>query len=454
MPEFKIVYGRSGSGKTTYIFEKIKEKIKDNNKIFIIVPEQFSFSAEKHLLNCIDENSSINAEVLTLSRMATRVIEETKGKLERHLSKVGKAMILYDVLERQKDKMNFLKSSEKNLELAINTVNEIKKHNANNLQIDALISNINDPYLERKLKDVQLILEGYESKISQKYLDEADMLSILAENIEEVSFFNDSIIFIDEFAGFTPSEYVIIEKLCTLAKEITVTVCTDCLQTVEKDESIFYFNELTSEKLLAIADRTGCHIEKINLGESKKFNSEELRFLEEKLYPFIREGEDTKPKKYEKETKDISLFEAKNPYTEVEFVANKIIELVREEGFRFKDIAIVSGNMETYTNSLKAIFEQYEIPVFIDEKKDVDHNILMRFIVSLLNILSSNFSYDAMFSYIKSGLVDADDEEIFKLEKYVNKWGIRGSKWYKGDFEFEEKNEAQERINKTRVKIK
>ena len=93
--EFKIVYGRSGSGKTTYIFNEIKEKIKENHKIFIIVPEQFSFSAEKHLLDTIEENSSINAEVLTLSRMADRVIEETEGNLKTHLSKVGKAMILY-----------------------------------------------------------------------------------------------------------------------------------------------------------------------------------------------------------------------------------------------------------------------------------------------------------------------------------------------------------------------
>jgi len=48
--EFKIVYGRSGSGKTTYIFNSIREKIKGKNKIYIVVHEQFSFSAETRFI--------------------------------------------------------------------------------------------------------------------------------------------------------------------------------------------------------------------------------------------------------------------------------------------------------------------------------------------------------------------------------------------------------------------
>ena len=450
--EFRLVYGRSGSGKTTYIFNEIKEKIKETNKIFIIVPEQFSFSAEKHLLDTIEENSSINAEVLTLSRMADRVIEETEGKLKTHLSKVGKAMILYDCLENNKSKMNFLKSSDKNLDLAINTINEFKKHNVDGEAIDKIIKNTDNQYLKLKLQDVQEILEGYENRIADNFLDESDSLSKLACNIEEVDFFNDAIIYIDEFAGFTPNEYTIIEKLCTLAKEVTVTVCTDIVEKVNSpDESIFYFNEITVEKLLEIAKREGCFVQKINLDEPKKFQSDELRLFERELYPFVKENAEVVT--CNEKTKDIELFIAKNPYSEIEYVANKILELVKKEEYRFKDFAIVSGNMESYSNSLKAIFERYEIPVFIDEKKDINHNILMKFIVSLLNIFVANFSYESMFSYIKSGVLKLEEDEIFEFEAYVKKWGIRGQKKYIQDFAYEEKNGKQDRINETRKKI-
>lgn len=442
--EFKIIYGRSGTGKTTYIFNQIKEKIKQKNKIYIIVPEQMSFVAEQHLLNTIDTNSSINAEVLTLSRMADRVISETIGNLQTHLSKIGKSMIIYDALDNQKDKMNFLKSSDKNLELVQRTITEFKKHNVDKENLSKAINNLEDKYLQLKLSDIKNVLDKYQEKIQGSYIDEADSLTILAENIELVDFFTDSIIYIDEFAGFTPIEYKIIEKLCTLAKEITITVCTDSLENVENlDDSIYYFNQITAEKLLDIAKKTGSYIEKINIDEIKKFKSQELLSLAENLYT-------NNTKKYTEKTQDIQLFIAQNPHYEVENVAQNILDLVKNKNYRYKDIAVVSADIENYSEDIKAIFEEYNIPVFIDEKKDVSQNILMKYIISLLNIYANNYSYESMFSYIKSGILEIPANKIFLLENYVKKWGIRGSKWYKSDFEFEEKNDIQDEVNKTK----
>lgn len=445
--EFKLVYGRTGSGKTTYIFDEIKNKIEQKNKIYIIVPEQFSFSVENHLLNVIEENSSINAEVLTLSRMADRVISETIGNNRVHLSKVGKSMIIYDVLDKQKNKLNFLRSSEKNMELALNMVTELKKHNIDSALLSDTIEKIDDKYLKLKLSDANNILKVYQQRIEQNYIDESDALNLLADNIEQTDFFNDSIIYIDEFAGFTPNEYQIIEKLCTLAKELTVTVCTDSLELMDnKEDSLFYFNSITAEKLLDIAKKTGSYIEKVNLDDVKKFKNDELKFLEKAIYAdenFV----------FENNTTNVILDSYKNPYSECENIAQKIYKIVKEEKYRYRDIAVVMDNMETYVDDIKEVFNKYNIPIFIDEKKDVNNCILIKFVVSLFNIFTSNFSYEAMFSYIKSGVLDIEEDDIFLLEKYVNKWGIRGSKWYKQDFEYEEKNDQQDKINKIRLSI-
>lgn len=445
--EFKLVYGRTGSGKTTYIFDEIKNKIEQKNKIYIIVPEQFSFSVENHLLNVIEENSSINAEVLTLSRMADRVISETIGNNRVHLSKVGKSMIIYDVLDKQNNKLNFLRSSEKNMELALNMVTELKKHNIDSALLSDTIEKIDDKYLKLKLSDANNILKVYQQRIEQNYIDESDALNLLVDNIEQTDFFNDSIIYIDEFAGFTPNEYQIIEKLCTLAKELTVTVCTDSLELMDnKEDSLFYFNSITAEKLLDIAKKTGSYIEKVNLNDVKKFKNDELKFLEKAIYAdenFV----------FENNTTNIVLDSYKNPYSECENIAQKIYKIVKEKKYRYRDIAVVMANMETYVDDIKEVFNKYNIPIFIDEKKDVNNCILIKFVVSLFNIFTSNFSYEAMFSYIKSGVLDIEEDDIFLLEKYVNKWGIRGSKWYKQDFEYEEKNDQQDKINKIRLSI-
>ena len=305
--EFRIIYGKSGSGKTTEIFKEIKEKIKDKNKIYIVVPEQFSFSAENHLLETIDGNSSINAEVLTLSRMADRVIQEVLGNVTSHLSKIGKSMIVYDAIDSLKKNMNFLRSSDKNLELALRMITEFKKHNVNYKMLEDTIEKVDDKYLQLKLTDTKNILEKYQKRIEGNYIDEADRLDLLAQNIELVDFFNDAVIYIDEFAGFTPNEYQIIEKLCTLAKEITVTICTDSLEKVDNmDESIYYFNKITADRLIEIAERNGCFIDRIDMGEPKKFLSKELQNLEKSIYS-------VSPTKWEDETDDISIFSAQTP---------------------------------------------------------------------------------------------------------------------------------------------
>lgn len=76
----KIIYGRSGSGKSTYIFNEIANKIKNSisRKIYIITPEQFSFTAEKKLLDAVSTSAVISAEVLTFNRMAYRVMKEIR----------------------------------------------------------------------------------------------------------------------------------------------------------------------------------------------------------------------------------------------------------------------------------------------------------------------------------------------------------------------------------------
>lgn len=445
--EFKIVYGRSGSGKTTYIFNSICEKIKGKNKIYIVVPEQFSFSAENHLLDIIDGNSSVNAEVLTLSRMADRVIENTVGNGKSHLSAIGKSIIIYDVIDSLKNNMNFLSNSDKNLELATRMITEFKKHNVKSEDFDLLEDKIDDKYLKLKLEDSKKILEKYQSRISENYIDEADSLEILADNIEKSNLFNDAIFYIDEFAGFTPSEYQVIDKLCRIAREMTITLCTDSLENVENvEENLFYFNNITGEKLLDIAKRNGCFIDKVNLEESKRFESKELQILEKNIYKVDND-------KFVEFTSDINLFIAKNLESEVENVARNIVNLVRKKSYRFRDIAVVCNNIDTYSSDIKAVFNKYEIPVFIDEKKDINNNILMKYIISLLNILTTNFSYESMFSYIKSGMLDLDEEDIYILENYVNKWGIRGSKWHKEEFVYEEKNNLQDKLNEIRKKI-
>ncbi len=444
---FRIIYGRAGTGKSEYCYREIAQKIKKENKILIITPEQFSFTEEKKLMDAIDTQAVFNAEVVTLSRMAYRVISEIGGKNETNLSKCGKAMLIYSILSNNKNELKFLGKTDENVDMLDTAITEFKKHGISVEQLKQEIENQEDIYLKNKLQDLNVVYNGFEEQLAGKYIDETDLLTILAENIDKTDMFKDAVIYIDEFAGFTSQEYHIIEKLIQIAKQVTITICTDGLHEIKNpDTDIFYSNEVTVTKLLEVAQNCDVKIEEIKLEETYRFKNSELKHLEKNLY-------ENKPQKYNSQIKNIQLFLAKNQYSEIEEVARNVLKLVRDEGYRYRDISIITKNITTYSSLARAIFDKYDIPIFIDENRDLNQNIVIQYILGILEIFIKNWSYEAVFNYIKTGFSNIEEDDIFKLEKYCLKWGIKQNKWKK-EFtygNYEEKDKADiERLEQIR----
>ena len=451
----RLIYGKAGSGKSSYCFSEIASLIGKENgeKIYIVTPEQFSFTAEKKLMEEMERlgsSAAISAEVITLSRMAYRVIQEVGDNTE-HLSKCGKAMLIYSILSNNQKNLKFLGKSDENIDLSMRAITEFKKHGVG---VENLLDEINETknlYLKNKLQDMVCIYQEFEEKISGSYIEDTDLLTILAENISKVDLVKNSIIFIDEFAGFTYQEYQVIKEMLALAKQVNITMCIDNLDfNTNPDIDIYYPNKLTAKRLLDLAKENDIGTEEfVHLETEPRFKTEELRFLSNNLY-------NPKSTKYGKDVENLSLFLAKNEYSEVEEVAKKIQKLVREENICYNDISIITKNIEGYSSLVRAIFKEYDIPVFIDEKRDLNQNIIVQYILSILEILTKNFSSESIFSYIKLGFFDFEKEEIFKLENYCNKWDIKLNKWKK-DFIYEldnenKKNEVQ-RLNEIRKEI-
>lgn len=443
----RLICGRSGTGKSELCLNEVIENLNNENKIYIITPEQFSYSVEKKLIDKAPNGAVLNAEVLTFKRMAYRVENEVGGVINTNLSKSGKAMLIYDILLEQKNNLKFLGKSEQNVDLVCTALTELKKHSVTLENLKNVVNEEEDRYLKEKLKDLSYIYEKYEQKIIDRYIDENDILTILAENLEHTDMFKNCVIYIDEFTGYTKQEYNIIEKLLKVAKRVSITVTTDDLDTMTNpDTDIFYSNKQTADKLLYIARKNNIQCEKTCfLEENFKFKNEELKHTEKAIYQIPYNI-------YEKEVNNIDLFLASNAYSEVENVAKNIIKLVKNENYRYRDISIITKNIDTYSNLVKAIFNNYEIPVFIDEKKELAQNIFIKYIISLIDVYAKSWSYDAVINYIKTGFLQIDDDEIYMLEDYCRKWGIKGSKWFEGEWNFEEiTEENKERIERIKT---
>lgn len=245
--------------------------------------------------------------------------------------------------------------------------------------------------------------------------------------------------------GFTPQEYEVFEELLKKAKKITVSISTDNLEPGDKELDIFYFNKIFANKLIDIAKKNSQKVE-LNICEKNlRLKNEELKFLEEALT-------NKNFRSYKEKSKNIKLFLANNSYSEMEYIATEIIRLVKEEGYKYSEIAIISNNLDEYSLDSKIVFDKYNIPIFIDEKKDLNQNILIRYILAILDIFSKNWSFESVFNFLKIGMLEISEYDIFALENYCKKWGIKYNKWFK-EFNYEEMNEEQTKLENIRKQI-
>ena len=453
----RIIYGKAGAGKSQYIYDEINKKINEIKKSqkegsffspsqkgssqYIITPEQFSFTAEQKLME--NRKSIIGTEVITFNRLAYRVMNEVGGVIHTNLTKCGKAMLIFSILQAEKNNLTFLNKSDENIEICMRIISELKKHGVTISDLKNVQEKIENKYLKNKLKDIILIYEKFENKIQDNYIDETDLLTILAENIDKVDLLKNADVYIDEFAGFTEQEYQTIKKIIKIANSVTITFCADNLDfNTDPNTDIFYPNKVTYNKIISLLDKDE-KVETINLNNLYRFKNEELKYIENYLYS-------TKVKQFNS-NKNINLFLAKNYYSEIENVAKKINKLIKRENLRYKDICIITKNTDSYSSLIKTIFGKYGIPVFIDEKRDLNQNIIVQYILSILEILNKNYSYESVFNYLKTGFVNIDENDIFKLEKYCIKYGIKNNK-FKKDFAYG-KDEELELLNDLRKQI-
>ncbi len=444
--DFTLVYGKSGSGKTAYIFNKIGQIIQNANiqldeKVFLIVPEQSNLMAEYNLINSLKVNTLMNVEVLTLSRMQARLEQELSQNKLVHLSKVGKSMLIYNLLNKHKTKLSFLGKTAKNVDTVSQMFTEFKKHNIRVEDLQNL--EFSSKYQELKFNDIILLYQEYESRLKNNFIDENDKINLLISQIEKSSLLDNSHIFIDDFDGLTDQEICIVDKIFLKAKSITVTATVDDINTLTNaEDDIFYFNKVFALELVELAKKHNARIEKVELKENHRAQTVELALLEKAL---------TNKEKvvYEDDVNNISLRIANDVYQELEEIAKNITLLVKDEEYKYGEIAIITDDTDKYSQDAKAIFHQYEIPIYIDEKKSLNQNILMQLLLSIFEIYTNNYSIDNMFSYIKSGLISIEQDDIFKLENYCLKWGVKGNKWQK-EFKYEEVNDDQNKLEELR----
>ena len=429
----RFIYGRAGSGKSTYCLNSIKNRLNDNsgNRLIYLVPEQYTFQRETMLLKDVGEEGLLRAQVLSFKTMAQRVFEECGGRVHDRMRDAGKSMLIHKILQESEENLQYFNRISKEqgfTEIISDTITEFKKYNVTPSVLREGVTKIDDEELQSKLTDLANIFEKFDLSISENLVDTDDELTYLANKLNNCGLYDNAEIWIDEFTTFTPQQMEVIKVLAKKCKGVNIALCMDEVISGDSSEVTDIFNSLKTTELRILNMMRDEHIgyeQPVNLNNNKnnRFkDNDELKHLEKYFftYPF---------KSYKQDVNTIRLYKANNSYDEVENVAKEILRFVRDKGYRFRDISVVCRNIDDYEKIATVIFNEYDIPFFLDKKIDILSNPLIILILSSIEVMIRNWSYESVFKYLKSGLVNIDRHEIDILENYVLANGIKGFKW-------------------------
>ncbi len=427
----QLILGNSGAGKSHYIFEKIIQESMEQPKkqFFIIVPEQFTMQTQKDLVTMHPRHGIMNIDVLSFERLAHRVFDEVGGEHRKILEDTGKNLVLRRLAEEKKEELTILGGNLKKLGYISEVkslISEFTQYRVTSEQLSRMMEqNQANPQLYYKLKDMKVIYDCFQEYLAGAYLTAEELLGALEKLVEESASVRGSVIVLDGYTGFTPVQMNLLKKLLVLTEDIYVTLTIDGNENpyaMDAEYQLFHLTKKTIAGLRVLSEETKIRMKQsIILKEAHKYRFKEapaLAFLESQIFRHSNRF-------YGKPTEELRLYAALNPRAEAEMVGREIQRLVRDKGLRYREMAVVTGDLEVYASQMEQVFARLDIPGFIDQKKDVLKNPFVEFLRALLDVIQENFTYESMFRLLRSGMTEVTMEETDLLENYVIARGIR-----------------------------
>ena len=416
-----IITGKAGTGKTRRIMNEIK-CLADSHveNTILIVPEQYSHEAERELSSICGDSLSLYAEVMSFTALARKMMSRYGGLAVPYLDKGGKLLCMALAMKDVGTRLESFRSAAGRTDFQDRVLGMIDELKASCITSDALdrASESCGEELGAKLRDISVILSAYDSVVSNGHADPADRISVLAKLIEESDLGENTHIFIDGFMDFTGAEHRVISAL--LKKGVRLTICLN-LDSADGKNEIFSLSRSTLLRLKKAAEETGTECTITEEAGSRETKPSQIGLLADNLLNYSSAT-------YEDEGK-IQLYRAGNINEECEFAAAKILELVREEKCRWRDISVAVRGFEDYRPVMERVFRQYGVPLFISRKSALGAKPLPLLIRYAYEITSNGWEPDDILSYIGTGLTGLDSEDGDLLGSYVFRWQLREKSW-------------------------
>ena len=454
----RFCFGASGAGKSTGLYREIIDRSnkEPDTDFLIIVPDQFTMQTQKDVVKLHPQRAIMNIDVLSFGRLSHRVFEETGHGSFSVLDDVGKSLVLRHVSDMLGDELPVIGRNMHKpgyLDEVKSTISEFMMYGIGDDALSLLEEkSVKKGALNAKIRDLRLLYSSFLKYIEGRFITTEETLDILCRALPGSELIRDSVIVFDGFTGFTPIQYRVIKELLLLCKEVVVSV------TISPDQDP-YADSFREQELFMLSKKTVRDLEKLEFEVQKEKGSDipdletyrklrhsevtdifyrdepvarlkdnaPLAFLEKALFRYS-------PEKFEGENSSIFLYQTTTPSEEIRQTMIKISDLVRNEGYAYRDIALVCGSLDTYGDIIARQAQKFGIPVYLDQNVNLMLNPFIEYITSALNIVISGYRYEDVFHYMRSGMTGFDAGDTDLLENYVRALGIKGRKQWEDRF--------------------
>lgn len=435
---FKIVTGAEGSGKTKQIFrDLIESSIKHPDRMHIVItPEQNTLAAERRLLDMHPDKVLLNIDVVSFNRLVYRLYEAADLPKPVTVSEIGKSMLLRRcALQVQKD----LKVYSKNVSQSgfyprlDSVISEMFSYGISPETLENASQDFYPQFLGAKLHDIALIYRRFSESLGENRIVKEDLLQKGLGLLHTSGYFDGSYVVLDGFTGFTPVQYGFISEILKKAASITVSLSVtsdeNLYGAIEKHE-LFAIIKETFRNLQLIAQENGIKTDHVVFPDEPEVDrAAEIKHL---CARFLRPGKIEKLPVRDKSA--IRVLSCLNTEEEAEFVATEIKRLIKTEGLKYRDFAVVTGALSDNEAIIASVFNKYNISYFLDNTKNITDNPLSLFVLSAFDAVRSGFTYKSVMRFFRCGLCPVPADSIDILDNYILALGIRGRKKWSEPF--------------------
>ncbi len=434
-----FIFGPAGTGKTTRCCREIRDYVtkEKEGSAFLLVPDQETYTAERMLADIFPGNGFMNVQVCGFSRLAYRVFQELHSPVQDALSSLGQQLIVSRILNARKSELQLLSRVAAQPHFAGKLVDLFHQFDMfciseNDLEHAALQEE--DTPLGKKLSDLSLLYKNYHAYLRSHFSYEGSLFDLLAKEISRSDMIRNSRVWIDGFNGMAPQKINIVSALIQTAKDVTFT-----LQMPHPDEPSENETFARPDRLYRMLLNITKHADSVTLHEYRRFSCPRIQSVVSEYFQNIPAPCSLPESKSISPEKGVHLAVASSRNDEADFIARRILTLVRDKGLRYRDILVLLRSTDHYMDALERSFFKYRIPGFIDRKLPMNNHPLIRFLDGIIRFLQAEskgknrgFTRDPIFRLVKTNILSLlPQNEIDRLENYTLKYNIRFGSWQK-----------------------